>query len=271
MGYAETVQLITGLVIWLASLFGYLGFSLYYKKINRRDLLPFLMFLMIASSCIGTHQVFEFLALRTGSEVIYKIGLMISLSGMVLYLMSLEKFYNRNLYVKPLAALVVIVAIYLSLKPVEFTVLNFHLEHHSIFLWSLMWFVLFIYWNACIVFERKYVSKFIPRSLSVMFLLFSMTISFLASAVYSILDHYKNDADICITYPSVWCTFGVMQVIFLPFFLYFLPHKMKKAPPYVKIQIKNFFIYIFISIAITIILTAYLVSTGCFNVGFMLR
>ncbi len=271
MNYVEKVQLMTGLVVWAGALIGYLSASIYYKKINREELIPFLKYLMIAGSMIGTHQIFEFLSLVTGSVIVYKIGLLISLTGMVFYLFSLEKFYNRKLYVRELSIVVAIVAIYLFLKPVEFTVLDFHLEHHSIFLWSLAWFVLFMYWNICILFEQKNVGQYISKSLSWMYLLFSMTISFLIAAAYSIGSHYTNGVNICVTYPSVWCTFGVLQCLVLPFFLYLLPKKMKKIPPKTQLSKRSAGIYLFITIIITILMIVFLISTGCFNVGFILK
>ncbi len=228
MNYVEKVQLITGLIIWAGALIGYLGASIYYKKINIKELITFLKYFMIAGFLIGAHQVFEFLSLYTGSEIIYKIGLLISLSGMIFYLVSLEKLYNRNLYVKSLSIFVGIVALYLFLKPVEFSTLNFHLEHHSIFLWSLIWFILFMYWSVCILFEQKTVKQYISKSLAWMYMLFSMMVSFLLSVGYSLWDHYNGATNICVTYPSVWCTFGVSQVLVLPFFLYLLPKKNEK-------------------------------------------
>lgn len=271
MNYAEKVQLMIGLVIWVGALIGYLSASIYYKKINREELIPFLKYLMIAGSMIGTHQVFEFLSLVTESAIVYKIGLLISLTGMIFYLVSLEKFYNRDLHVKKLSIAVIIVAIYLFLKPVEFTIFDFHLEHHSIFLWSLVWFVLFVYWNICILFEQKNVGQYISKSLAWMYMLFSMTISFLVAAGYSIASHYNYGVDICITYPSVWCTFGVLQCLVLPFFLYLLPKKMKKLPPKTQLSKKSLGTYFFIAGVITVFMIAFLVSTGCFNVGFILK
>ena len=129
MSYAETTQLLTGLVIWTCALIGYLIASIYYKKLNRIDLLPFLKFFMIAGFLIGTHQVFEFLSLYTNSPIIYKIGLLGSISGMVFYLISLEKFYNRDLYVKYVWFVIALVGVYLFLKPGEFNAFTFHLEH----------------------------------------------------------------------------------------------------------------------------------------------
>ncbi len=269
MNYAEKVQLISGLVIWAGALIGYLGASIYYKKINRKDLVPFLRYLMIAGFMIGTHQVFEFLSLYTGNDLIYKIGLLISLSAMIVYLISLEKLYNRNLYAKFFSVFVAFIAIYLFTKPVEFTVVDFHLEHHSIFLWSLIWFVLFMYWNICILFEQKNVKTYISKSLVVMYLLTSMTISFLVSVGYSLWNHYVNDIDICTTYPSVWCTFGVIQVLFLPFFLYILPKRMQKLPPKTNLPKKSLFIYLFIALVITILVIEYLIAIGCFNLEFI--
>jgi len=258
-------------MIWLGALVGYLGASLYYKKLNRTELLPFLMYLMIASFMIGTHQVFEFLSLYTSSGVIYKVGLLISLSGIIFYLISVEKLYNRDLYVKYFWFVWVCVGIYLFLKPVTFSAFAFHLEHQSIFFWTLAWFIFFMYWIICIISEQKTVKKFIPKSLMWMYLLFSMTISFLVSVGYSLWNYYSHEVNICVTYPSIWCTFAVLQILVLPFFLYFLPIQMKVMPPKTKLPFKLFGTYLFIVMILAVTVISYLVLTGCFNIKFILQ
>lgn len=258
-------------MIWIGALIGYLSASIYYKKLGRRDLLPFLIYLMIAGSMIGTHQVFEFLSLYTGNAIIYKIGLIISLLGMIFYLVSLEKLYNRDLYVRYISIIVGVVALYLFFKPVEFTTLKFHLEHHSIFLWSLFWFILFIYWSVCILFEQKNVKQYISKSMAWMYMLFSMMVSFLIAIGYSLWNYYGSATNICVTYPSIWCTFGVLQVLVLPFFLYFLPKKMKRLPPKTQLPKESFMLYLSIILVIVILTIAFLVSTGCFNLAFILQ
>ncbi len=270
MSYVETVQLVTGLTLLVGALVGYLGFSFYYRMLGRNDLIPFLKYALIAGSCIGSHQVFEFLSLYTGSQIVYKTGLLISLSGMIFFLISLEKLYNRNVYAKFLSSLVGFIAIYLFLKPVEFTTLDFHLEHHSIVFWTVTWFALLMYWNICILFEQKNVKQYIPKSIIWMYILTSMMASFIVAAGYSLGSYYISNTNICTTYPSVWCTFGVIQVILLPFLFYFLPKKVSKLPPKTQLPKKIAGIYFFIAIIITTLVLVYLSTTGCFNMVLIL-
>jgi hypothetical protein len=269
MDIAQKTQLLTGFIIWLAAAVGYLGTSIYYKKLNRWDLLSFLKYFMIAGFMIGTHQVFEFLSLYTNNQIIYKIGLLCSISGMVLYLISLEKFYNRNLYAKYFWFVIGGLGFYLFMKPVEFNAFAFHLEHHSIFFWTFVWLIMFLYWNICIILEQKQVSKFIPNLLSWIYLLFSMTISFLVSIGYSLWNYYVSDVNICITYPSIWCTFAVLQILVMPIFLYFLPHKMRRLPPKTRLSKKFLFRYLFVSLVIAIFIITFLIYTGCFDMNFI--
>ena len=49
------------------------------NKLKRKKLRAFFFYVIIAYSCIGLHQLFEFLAIYTNSPVVYKIGLLFSI------------------------------------------------------------------------------------------------------------------------------------------------------------------------------------------------
>lgn len=271
MTLAEKVQLITGALDIFAAIFGYFIFSFYFKKKKKDFLIPFLKYLALGSSCIGGHQVFEYFSLITGSQLIYKIGLIISISGMILFLVSLEKLYNKDLYSKNLKWLVVLLAVYLFSRPVEFTTFKFHLEHHSVLAWSFLWFVFFIYWIVCILLEQKKVANYVSMKLAIIYMLSAMTLSFIIAVVYSVISYFSVGVNICTTYPSVWCTFGVIQMIVNPFFLMILAREVDALPPKSKLDIGDAFKYMLIVTIVTMITMWMLAKTSCLSWEFIIN
>lgn len=270
MTLAEKVQLVTGIIDISAAIVGYFLFSWYYKKINKAFLIPILKFVAIGSACIGGHQVFEYLSLISGSNIIYKIGLIISISGMLFFLISLEKLYNRDFYSRYLKYLIALLALYLFSRPVEFSTLKFHLEHHSVIAWSFLWFVFFVYWLALIVFELRKVVEHISKRVAILYMLCSMTLSFLIAAAYSVWAYSSEGVNICTSYPSVWCTFGVIQMIFSPLFFVILAKDTKSLPRKSKLAIKDFFLYLIIVSMITVATMYLLAMTSCLSWEFII-
>ncbi len=263
---AEKTQLLTGLIILFVASGGYIGARTYYIKKNRLDLLPFLKYYMLAGFLIGMHQIFEFLSLFFQNSIIYKIGLLISLSGMIIYGISLEKLYNKNFYLQKLGIIgLMISTIYLFSKQVAFTTLNFHLTHHSIFLWTFIWLFLLIYWNICILFGREK----IKLSLAILYPLLTMMLSFFISIGYSLFAYFSTSENICTNFPSVWCTFAVLQIFFIPIFLILLPKMYPRIPSKSKFHTKQFLFYLVFSILVTIFILFLLSKTGCFNLQFI--
>ncbi len=270
MSYVEKIQLFTGLLILFIASTGYYLAKTYYAKKNRTDLHPFLRIYMLAGLLIGTHQVFEFLSLHYQNQIIYKIGLLISLSGMIFYGVSLEVLYNKNFYFKQLGFIGLLIStIYLFNKKTNFDTLDFHLTHHSIFIWTLIWLFLLIYWNICIVFGRRNIKKYIKKSVILMYPLFTMMISFLVSIAYSIYSYFKQQENICTNFPSVWCTLAFLQIVFIPIFLIQLPKQYAKQPPVNYLSIKNFMQYLLITIVLTLLVLWLLNKNGCFNLKFI--
>ena len=97
MCYSKEVQLVTGSTIIGLSIFYYILYSIKYQAIQKKWLIPFLKNIIIAFILIGSHQLFEFLSLVTDSQIVYKIGLMLSISSMYFFIRSLEVVLNRNL------------------------------------------------------------------------------------------------------------------------------------------------------------------------------
>ncbi len=271
MSYVEKIQLLTGLIILFVASIGYYLAKTYYAKKNRTDLKRFLKNYMFAGLLIGTHQVFEFLSLHYQNQIIYKIGLLISLSGMIIYGISLEILYNKNFYFKQLGFIgLLISAIYLFNKNTNFDTLNFHLTHHSIFIWTLIWLFLLIYWNICIIYGRQNIRKYIKKPIIIMYPLFTMMISFFISLSYSVYSYFKQQENICTNFPSIWCTLAFLQIIFIPVFLIQLPKQYAKRPPASFLSIKKFGQYLLATLLLTILILWLLNKNGCFNLQFIL-
>jgi hypothetical protein len=267
MSYPEKVQLVTGLIIWLVASGGYYLARFYYTQKQRSDLMPFLNIYMSAGFLIGTHQVFEFLSLYLQNHLIYKFGLLLSMSGMILYGISLEKLYNKDFYFKEIGLIsLAISSLYLFTKSVKFTTVDFHLVHHSIFLWTLIWLVLLIYWNICILFGRNKINIL----LKLLYPSLTMMISFFISILYSLTAYLNYDKNICTTFPSIWCTLAFLQILFMPFFLLILPKIHTQNPSSAKIKISKLIFCGLISIFISIFILILLSKTGCFNKAFIL-
>ncbi len=270
MPYAEKIQLFTGLLILFIASSGYYLAKLYYTKKGRNDLQYFLKIYMFAGSLIGTHQVFEFLSLHYQSQIIYKVGLLISLSGMIIYGISLEILYNKNFYFKRLGFIGLLISIiYLFSKNTHFDTLDFHLTHYSIFVWTLIWLFLLIYWNICIIFGRQNIKRYIKGSVTLMYPLVTMMISFFISLFYSIYSYLKQQENICTNFPSVWCTLAFLQIAFIPIFLVQLPKLYNKRPPRSSLSTKKFHQYLFATLLLTIFILWILSKSDCFNLQFI--
>jgi len=96
MCYSKEVQLLTSLLIFISCLVYYL----YFRNKHKRDqwFQKFLDTILLVFVLIGLHQFSEFLSLLTGSEIIYKIGLVSSISAMYFVLQSFEILTNRNIH-----------------------------------------------------------------------------------------------------------------------------------------------------------------------------
>ncbi|MFH1565021.1 MAG: hypothetical protein ABIC82_04180 [bacterium] len=156
MCYSKEVQLATGSTILLFCFYYYIHYSIKYKAMEKKWLLPFLKYLIIAYAFIGGHQLFEFLSLASGNQIVYKIGLMLSITGMFFYLRSLEVLYNRNFYSKYFLIIMAAVAVHMFSVNMEFEATKFHLSHNSVFIWAAVWMAMFIYFHICAFKERKY-------------------------------------------------------------------------------------------------------------------
>ena len=156
MCYSKEVQLTTGATIWAFSFFYYIFYSIKYQAIQKKWLLPFLKNVIMVFALIGSHQIFEFLSLVTNNQIIYKIGLVLSISSMYFLIRSLEIILNRNLRSKLSLIIIGAITIHAFLIEMSFEGYSFYLRHNSAFIWASAWMLLFIYFHICALKGRKF-------------------------------------------------------------------------------------------------------------------
>jgi hypothetical protein len=269
MCYSKEVQLTTGSAILLFCLYYYIHYSIKYEAMHKKWLLPFLKYLILAYAFIGGHQFFEFLSLASGNQIIYKIGLMLSMTGMFFYLISLEKLYNRNFQAKYFLIGLVGVAVHMFSVNMEFEATKFHLSHNSVFIWAAYWTLMFIYFHFCAFLDRKHLQQDISKKAILGYVLAIFDISFLLSAIYAIWGYSQFNVNVCTDSPSIWCTFSVFQVFSLPLFLTLLPKLLQKEPEKTKLSVKKYIYYLLASIVVLVALIAVLPFFDCLTVKFV--
>jgi len=254
MCYSKEVQLITSLIIIVSVLFYYLYYSKKYKESKNKWLIPFLNSVMLAFLCVGLHQFFEFLSLLTYNQIIYKIGLIISICAVYFLLRSLEILSNKKIYSWIAPVVILLVTLHAIFTPMNFEPSNFYLKHNSAFFWASAWLFLFIYWNICAIKMYSELKDDKSRKTLLIYLLTVADISFILSAIYVIAGYFIFSVNVCTDSPSIWCTFYVIQSFFIPLLLFRLPHALKRNNKTQNITIKQAVTYLLFSLIIFIIL-----------------
>lgn len=183
---------------------------------------------------IALHQFGEALSIATGSQIIYKTGLIASISCMFFYMRSLEKLSHFSFGSNIFALLIAICAIQILSTDMFFENLGFWVrgDESSIYLlWSAMWLALFIYWNSCVMYLRSVTTLNVNRKLLIYYAAFSIDISFILYSLYAYYSLYiqrlSNQGligawDIFTSFnvvkdsPSIWCVFSVINAFLIP-------------------------------------------------------
>jgi len=217
MCYSKEVSLAVSLALFLASaLFWYYFISK--GKRNEKYLHPFYKNVLFAFLCIGGHQFSEFLSILTGNELIYKIGLIMSISSMYFLMRSLQYLthysFNGYLFVPIIFGL----SLNILTTPMTFENFNFWVRGHSHLIWVTFWILLFIYWNICILYMIIKSKKLNAKKSLKLFALESIDISFLLTVIFAYFLIYMdtNSFNSFKDIPSIWCTFFVVQILFIP-------------------------------------------------------
>lgn len=269
MCYSKEVQLTTGVTIGLFSFFYYIYYSIKYQAIQKQWLLPFLKNIIFGFACIGGHQLFEYLSLLTNNQIVYKVGLILSISSMYFFIRSLEVILNRNLRSKMALVVIALVAIHAFLVTMSFEPQSFYLKHNSTFIWGSAWMLLFIYFHICALKGRRLLKDEGSKKVILTFLLATLDISFIISTIYVIWGYFKFSVNVCTDSPSIWCTFYVVQIIALPIFLSAVP-RILNAPENKTTQTLNqTVLYLIVSIVILGILISTLPFFKCLTLKFV--
>lgn len=261
MCYSKEVQLLTSIIILFSCIVYYFYFHNKYKKNKwHQTVLNSILFVFL---CIGLHQFFEFLALETGNILIYKAGLIISLSAMYFVLRSFEILTNRTIHKNIALLLLAAVSLWILLTPMHFEGVSFYVRHYSVFFWSGAWMFLFIYWHACIFSYWKQKGKKKEKAL-LLYMLCLIDGSFLLSILYVLLGHWVFRVNACLDAPSIWCTFYVIQAFLIPLFLFQLPKLFKQERKTMQ-SIKKTILFLAISLVIVVIFIAMLPLFDCLS------
>ena len=256
MCYSKEVQLITSLIIFISII---LFYFIYSKKIKEKWKKSFLNNILLVFAMIGGHQFFEFLSLITNNQIIYKIGLTISIFSMYFLIRSLELLINKQLYSKIVLIIIAIVTLINFLTTIEFTQFLFYLRATNYF-WGFIYLIIFIYWNACALYYQKQLKLEKKQILS--YLILTIDVSFILSIIYLIFGKFFLNANVCSDFPSIWCTFFVIQCLLIPIFLTFVLLKFKR-PKKTKTNIKTIFLLYLLSIIIAIFFSLIFPFTNC--------
>lgn len=269
MCYSQEVQLATGSTIWASSLIYYIWFSIKYQAMQKKWLMPFLKNVIIAFALIGGHQIFEFLSLLTQNQIVYKIGLILSISSMYFFLRSLEVILNRNLRSKIALWIIGGVAVQAFLVEMSFEQFSFYLRHNSAFVWASAWMLLFIYFHVCALKGRKLLKDDTSKRAIITYLLATLDISFILSIIYTLWGYSKFSINVCTDSPSIWCTFYVIQIFALPLFLSAVPRILDAPKNKTTQTLKETLLYFLVSITILILLVSILPFFKCLSLKFV--
>ena len=268
MCHIKEIQLITSIIILLSSLFYYIYYSKKYQNSKNKWLLPFLNSSMLVFLCIGLHQFFEFLSLLTKNLLIYKIGLIISVSAVYFLLKSLENLSNKNINSWIAIIPIGIVALQIAFAPMKFSEANFYLQHNSAFFWAATWLFLFVYWHVC-AFKIYSESDNKSKKTLITYLLTIADVSFILSTIYVLVGYFFFSVNVCTDSPSVWCTFYVVQAFLIPILFFKLGKSFNRNNKPTKITTKQTIIYLIISLVILILMISTLSPFNCLTWKFI--
>lgn len=165
---------------------------------------------------------------------------------------------KKNLYSKYAIIPIIIVTIFNFLIPMGFESFNFYIKHNSLFIWGVAYALLFIYWHVCAFDARKECKDDKSKKTIIYYMLFTFDVSFLLSWVYLLLGYYFYSINVCTDGPSIWCTFFVIQMLFIPLLLHMLPSAFNRSTKQKGNSLKKTIILLAITILILIIAILFL-------------
>jgi|APSaa5957512576_1039674.scaffolds.fasta_scaffold02746_11 hypothetical protein len=213
MCYSKEISLIVSIIMFLLII---IYWKIFIKK-NTKHLNNFFKFVLIGMTFIAGHQLAEFLSINFGNELIYKIGLLSSITGMIFFMISLEKLSNYDFKGNLFIPIVLILAIYIFKTPMTFKDFLFWIRGNSHHIWVLVWTGMFIYWNICSIYILEKTRTLKQKSAIKWYLWGVLDITFVLALIYFLIGSVGIQLNIFSDLPSIWCTISIIQLLFVPY------------------------------------------------------
>lgn len=246
MCYSKEVSLVAGAVISGLSYWYYLKFYLRQKagksinavkglwemsfaKTIKPSIDGFSLWFILGFAAIGGHQIGEFLSIATGSQLIYKLGLISSIACTYFMMVAFEKLAGRRLGSRLIALVIFFVSIAIFRTEMVFANTHFWVRGLDHTVWSVFWLANWMYLCLSIILLSLKATVKSNKRLYVIYGLGGINISFFLSWIYAIVAHrygttctivscsyhFLNDFVYEFDFPSLWCTFTVLQSPFI--------------------------------------------------------
>jgi len=222
MCFSKEVSLAAAIIIFAFSAYSYYKYiykpqHMKHANANLLHLKPFFTNVIFGALCIGGHQLSEFFSILTGNEIIYKIGLVISISAMYFFMRSLEELTHHSFYSVFFIPIILLVAIHIFVSPVMFQEYKFWVRGQANVIWSTLWITLFFYWNLCVLYliiKSRKIKKKVLELYPFEILDISFVLTLLFAGILIVMDN--SQINLLKDAPSIWCTFFVVQAAFIP-------------------------------------------------------
>ncbi|HDS11338.1 MAG TPA: hypothetical protein ENN77_00350, partial [Candidatus Wirthbacteria bacterium] len=231
MCYSKEVSLLAG-----AAISGFSAWSWWFYVKNKgkqisatlQAKIPYFKNAILAYLCIAGHQLFEYLAILTGSQFIYKTGLIVSMTFNYFALRSLEKISKFNFGSKLIPLYLLANWLEMLRRPMDFTNQHFYVRGYAHLPWGIAWLFLWFYFISASLFVA-YHSKSPQNKKTGVLSVLLINATFILSAIYAYLATiFKfnwlntgclNDLfcsfDLINDFASIWCVIASLQAPFL--------------------------------------------------------
>lgn len=231
MCYSKEVSLLAGSTITGFS--GYLWW-VYIKNGGRKIAkelslkVPYFKNCVLAYLCIAGHQLFEYLAILTGSQLVYKTGLTISMSLNYFALRALEKL-TKFYYGSRLAAFIIFLTwVEMLRRHMDFQNQHFWVRGYSHLPWGAAWLFVWFYFISASIFTALKAKSKNNRRVGLWTVLF-VNATLILSIIYayiSTLFKFEVISSNCMAdifcsfdmindFASIWCVIAALQGPFL--------------------------------------------------------
>jgi|GEM_PF-3355593 len=246
MCFSKEVSFVVGTTISACSYWYYLKFYVQAKKNPAKNkikdfiqtlrhtnpeerLSEFSLFLILSFAAIGGHQFGQCFSILTGSQIIYKIGLISSILCTYFMIKAIERLSGKKLGSGLIVLTILFVILDATRTNMVFKDYHFWISGFNNTSWSLLWLLNWIYLCSAIVLLGYKAKKAINKKFYLLFALVGINISFIASWIYAIVAHhygqvcnitncthlFLKDFNYRFDFPSLWCTFTIMQAPFI--------------------------------------------------------